>query len=82
MSVRVIFNCSGCGKTEPGTGPIRKVFRSFSGRDYGFGRAVYENTIEDVVPDGWMAYDPWTQCTYCPECWKSVLTPEEEERKP
>lgn len=72
MPVKVIFECSGCWKTADGTDGLRKEFRSVSGRSYGFGSAVPANTVEDITPDGWVAYDPWTYCTYCPTCYAEV----------
>lgn len=29
-------------------------------------------TVEDVAPDGWIAFDPYTGCCYCPTCWKGI----------
>ena len=74
MSVRVSFECNGCFKKADGTARIERAFRSFSGKSHGFGPAigVYLNTIEDVAPEGWVPYDPYTYCTYCPDCWKAI----------
>lgn len=72
MSVTVTFHCGGCDAKVEGTKPLRREFRSFSGRGYGFGASMPSNTVEDVCPEGWMAYDPYTYCTYCPECWASI----------
>lgn len=68
MSVHVEFRCGGCDAVSAGTEPLRVEFRSFSGRSYGVGKAVASNTVEDVCPEGWIAYDPYTYCTYCPTC--------------
>ena len=73
MTVDVIFRCSGCDATARGTAPLRREFRSLSGRTYGFGYPVAANNVEDVVPEGWVAYDPWTYCTYCPDCYAYVV---------
>ena len=27
---------------------------------------------EDHAPEGWVVFDPYTLCTYCPDCWKSI----------
>lgn len=72
MSVRVRFVCDGCHKTEDGTEPLRTEFRSFSGRSWGFGGSVPVNAVKDVTPEGWVAYDPYTYATYCPECWADI----------
>lgn len=29
-------------------------------------------SIPDLAPEGWMVYDPYTGCTYCPTCWDSI----------
>lgn len=71
--IHVTFECGGCFKKEPGTKWISQHFQSFSGRSYGIGSYV-RDTIEDVTPEGWIAFDPYTQCTYCPECWASIVT--------
>ena len=69
MPVEVTFRCGGCSAEAKGTAPIRKGFQSLSGRDYGIGSYVYLNTVEDVVPAGWTAYDRFgTDATYCPTC--------------
>lgn len=69
--IEVIFECGGCGAEAKGTEPIRNVFHSLSGKGYGFGTHK-QMSVESVTPDGWIAFDPWTQCTYCPECWDSL----------
>lgn len=74
MGVEILFSCC-CGATAKGTAPLTRKGESFSGREYGFGRPIAVNTIEDVTPDGWWGYDPWTYCTYCPECRKAIETP-------
>ena len=73
MSVTVKFSCGECRATVEGTTYLRKGFRSFSGRDYGFGSTVWRTSVEDVVPEGWVAFDPYTHCCYCPECWKGIV---------
>jgi hypothetical protein len=73
VGVEVIFRCDGCHKEEIGTAPLRREFRSLSGRSWGIGGSVKVNPVENVTPEGWVAYDPYTYCTYCPECWKSII---------
>lgn len=72
MSVRVAFKCDGCFATADGTDRLRVEFQSFSGRDHGFGRVVQANTVRDIAPAGWVAYDPYTYATYCPKCWSEI----------
>jgi len=71
MSVRLAFTCDGCFAEVEGTDWLRKRFRSFSGKDHGFGVYVVDE-VESVVPGGWVAFDPYTQCTYCPSCWTQI----------
>lgn len=68
------YSCGGCSKVESvDGGMVNNKFHSISGQDWGFGR--YETAMPDVValaPEGWIAFDPWTQCTYCPACWADI----------
>jgi len=79
VSVTVTFDCGGCSATVQGTEPLRREFRSFSGRSHGFGGAVDSVTVDDVIPEGWVAFDPYTYCCYCPSCWKSIADGRTEE---
>lgn len=73
MSVRIRMICDGCFK-ETETSRIRQEFVSFSGRGYGMG-VVKTPTIDDVCdPTGWVWSDPYTFCTYCPDCWAEINT--------
>ena len=72
MTVNVQFSCGGCDAKAEGTAPLRRQFVSFSGRSYGFGTVQPVNTIDDVTPEGWVAYDPYTYCCYCPACWAEI----------
>jgi hypothetical protein len=72
MGVEVLFQCDGCFKGTRGTGRLMREFVSVSGRSYGIGSVRPANTIEDVAPEGWIAYDPYTYCTYCPSCWDEI----------
>ena len=66
--ITLTFKCGGCPKEAEGTTWLRRRFVSISGKSYGIGHYEYD-TAEDVMPEGWVAFDPWTGCTYCPECW-------------
>ena len=72
MSVTVHYRCDGCDAEADGVMPIRKEFRSFSGRGYGIGTTVFADSIESVAPEGWMPFDPYTYACYCPKCWKEI----------
>ena len=75
MSVKVIFECGGCDAKIEGTAPLRARFEPLYGGNL---CAIVKNTAEDVVPEGWVAYDPYTLATYCPECCDLIWPPEEE----
>lgn len=72
MGVKLTLHCDGCDATAPG-GTVRREFRSFSGRSYGFGSA--SNVLHLEVPDGWIDFDRLTYCTYCPKCWSAITEP-------
>lgn len=78
MSVTLLFSCSGCNAKAEGTGPMRKQFVSLSGRPYGFGSARWMESPDDLAPEGWVAADPYTYMTYCPECWAGIEAPKKE----
>lgn len=70
MSVMLTLQCGGCDASVI-VGPLRKAFRSLSGRDHGVGREWVQNP-EELTPDGWVMFDPYTYATYCPTCWASI----------
>jgi len=69
MGLRLIYECGGCDATAEAH--MERHFDSFNGKGYGFGK-WREDRPQDVAPDGWIAYDPWTSCTYCPACWAEI----------
>lgn len=75
MPVTLKLSCGGCDATADATGPLRKRFVSFSGQDHGFGTIQLDGDPEDLAPEGWVMFDPYTFCTYCPDCWASILAP-------
>ncbi len=48
-------------------------FRSITGRSYGIGNHVALNDPQDLCPEGWIAFDPYTYCCYCPACWEKIV---------
>lgn len=85
VTVTIVWVCSGCGAAADYTydtpRPERR-FRSFSGSDHGVGTWITDKLEIDVVgpaPEGWMPFDPYTSCTYCPACWASIDGPREAE---
>ena len=76
IRVELNYSCGGCHKSQRVKDWIAREFRSFSGRDHGFGTHVFTTDMSALVqktcPEGWIAFDPYTSCTYCPECWKEI----------
>ena len=70
--IKIIFECGGCDATTESW--LKREFRSVSGRSWGFGSYHYD-TPQDVAPEGWIAFDPYTGCTYCSKCWQEIEQP-------
>lgn len=79
MGVRLQLDCGGCDASVLTQGHLSKQFHSLDGSGHGFGRWILENP-EDLAPEGWIMFDPYTQQTYCPECWGSIVGDGEETR--
>ena len=77
--IKVIFECGGCDATAEGR--LWRKFRSFSGRSYGFG-TYHTTTPQEAAPEGWIAFDPYTQVTYCPDCWADIGATPMSDRNP
>lgn len=71
MSVTVHFSCGGCDAETKGTTFLRRHFDSINGSGYGFGNWRLD-TPQDVAPEGWIAFDPYTGACYCPTCWADI----------
>lgn len=56
MSVIVKFSCDGCDTQANGTGILTR-----KAKDPQF-----------VAPKGWIAFDIYTGCCYCPTCWEGI----------
>lgn len=68
--ITLMFKCGGCPKEEPGTHWLTNSFTPFiPGGSFG---TRHMTTAQDVAPEGWIAFDPYTQATYCPECWAGI----------
>ena len=72
MPVTINFSCGGCDKEINGTTFLRRRFHSMNGKGYGFGHWTID-TAEDVILEGWVAFDPYTGCCYCPDCWEAII---------
>ena len=79
MTVNVKFQCDGCFVEADGTEPIRKEFRSLSGRLWGFGSYHFTGTPTSVAPEGWVPFDPYTHACYCPDCWAEITEDDDAE---
>ena len=73
--IKIIFSCGGCDATA--TAWLQRRFVSISGKSWGLG-SYHEDTPQEVAPEGWIAFDPHTSCTYCPDCWAEIMAPAEE----
>lgn len=56
MSVIVKFSCDGCATQANGTGILSRR----------------NQDPQQIAPKGWMAFDPYTGCCYCPMCWGKI----------
>ena len=86
LTVDIKFECGGCDRVEHVSFRAipRRVFISITGRSYGIGsyETKWDNDpakILDHAPEGWMIFDPYTQTTYCSDCWAGIEAPKTEE---
>lgn len=74
MGVYVSLTCNGCPAAVSGIrlGIVLDEFprRHAIGMEWVSER---RQTIEEVVPEGWVPFDPYTNATYCPGCWASIV---------
>ena len=71
MTIRATYSCDGCFTKIEGTTWFQRKFISATGKPYGLGTYTY-SSVQDLTPTGWVDFDPFTGCCYCPECWKSI----------
>jgi len=70
MGTKIKMRCGEClAEAEV---PINRTFKSFNGKGHGFGVVHTPSIDEAVEASGWVWSDPYTRCTYCPECWKAI----------
>jgi len=79
--IKVNFSCDGCHVETMGTDFLHSQFKGITGKSHGFGHWEHDKA-EDVCPEGWIAFDPYTQCTYCPECWAEIFAIPEKSTAP
>lgn len=70
MGVRLLLSCGGCDATAEGTAPLRRRFHGTQG-DWGIGTYSVDHP-ETLTPAGWVMFDPYTQATYCADCWAQI----------
>lgn len=58
MSVVVELHCDGCDAVAKGSRPLNAG-------------AVVPSLLA-ACPDGWVMFDSYTYCTYCPGCWAQI----------
>lgn len=68
--IKVTFQCDGCDASESEC--LEREFVSLTGRPWGFG-SYREKSVREVTPKGWIAFDRYTGCTYCPACWEEII---------
>lgn len=73
MSIVATFNCDGCHRFQASKKIPQRRFIGVNGKSHGFGHWEYD-TFEDIAPNDWVAFDPYTGCCYCPECWAGILS--------
>jgi len=71
MTTKLKLVCDGQCGAEIESRHFRREFHGVTGKPWGFGR-WQTDTPNDVCPDGWQWMDPYTGCTYCPECWAEI----------
>lgn len=72
MPITLTFSCGGCEATAAGTAPLYCA-ANVVGRSHGMDRVRFTvDHPQKCAPEGWVAYDPYTSCTYCPGCWKVI----------
>ena len=76
MGIKTWFHCDGCDEVEQGK-DLERNFKRVGHDEHGNWGVTYDTTAVDATPDGWIAFDPYTKCTYCPTCWAELDPPEE-----
>ena len=66
MSVEITYNCNGCDATAS-SGRVKAEHVPIFGGNSGWCKREVP-TIEQSAPEGWVAFDPYTLCCYCPKC--------------
>lgn len=69
MTIKVVLTCGGCfAETSV---DVREEVEQIS--ENWVRKRVPR--IPEVTPEGWVAFDPYTGCCYCPECWAGIVGP-------
>lgn len=71
MGVRVTFSCDGCEAEAPGLDLLRQIEVPAMGGGYYV--STNKVALSEITPPYWVAFDPYTAMTYCPECWASII---------
>jgi len=76
ITVSIKLDCYGCDATAEASVKARRMFASMTGKDHGLGSYHLDMSLEDAItaatPNGWVAFDPYTQVTYCAKCWDEI----------
>lgn len=76
IRVELHYCCGGCHAKESVETWLKREFRSFSGRDHGWGThslTPSKQLVEETCPKDWISFDPYTGATYCPKCWSEIV---------
>jgi len=71
MTTKLWLSCDGCHAETKSDKYLRRRFHGVSGKSHGFGTFEYD-LPQNIAPDGWIVFDPYTGCTYCPTCWAEI----------
>jgi hypothetical protein len=81
VSVDLTYRCNGCD-AEATVRAVRAQRHVLAERVFVVDGVAWDRTtvktptIESVAPEGWMVFDPYTQMTYCANCWESIESDE------
>lgn len=74
MSITVTYECSGCDAIETVRGLMQRWDLIRPGATFDLCQ-IRTPTIKTAAPEGWMPFDPYTGCCYCPKCWAWIEAP-------
>ena len=70
MTIDITYKCGGCCAEAEVRG-VRQTTTQVSA----LMALISTPTLRTSAPKGWVAFDPYTGCTYCPDCWTEIEKP-------